>query len=71
MMNKIAIMAPAFLVWGVLGSGGGQEGASHENTQTVAGLRRDQLTSGAAVERDQLVFGANKSGDYYEGALPP
>ncbi|WP_185928069.1 hypothetical protein [Pseudorhizobium endolithicum] len=70
-MNQIHQVAPAFMAWIALSGGSHESDAIFRASQSVIGLQRDQQGWEAATKRERLVFGSNKAGDYYEGALPP
>ena len=71
MMSPIQQIAPAFAAWIALSGGSHESDAIYPASQSVISLQRDQQSWDAATKRERLVFGSNKAGDYYEGALPP
>tara|TARA_R110002012_G_scaffold85172_3_gene212550 strand:- start:430 stop:720 length:291 start_codon:yes stop_codon:yes gene_type:complete len=71
MRKQIQHLAPALVAWVAL-HGNGHHGDGIDPVRgSVIGLQRDQQGWDAANRRHRLVFGSNKAGDYYEGALPP
>lgn len=71
MMSPIYQVAPAFVAWIALSGGSHESDAIYQASRSVISLHRDQLGWDAATKRERLVFGSNRAGDYYEGALPP
>ncbi len=71
MMSPIQKIASAFAAWIALSGGSHESDAIYQASQSVISLQRDQQSWDAATKRERLVFGSNKAGDYYEGALPP
>lgn len=69
MTGKLLRLAPAFIVSGVLSSTVKAESIIDVN-QDVVTMQRDHVLARSNAKRESTAFGANKSGDYYEGALP-
>ncbi|MFN7023015.1 MAG: hypothetical protein ACK4QP_00525 [Pseudorhizobium sp.] len=71
MMSTIHQIAPAFVAWLALSGGSYENDATCSASQSVISLQRDQEGWDADAKRERLIFGSNKAGDYFEGALPP
>ena len=68
MTSKFLRLAPAFIVSGMLSSTLEAESIIDIN-EDAATMQRDHVLARGNAKRETPAFGANKSGDYYEGAL--
>ena len=71
MRNQIQTLAPVLGACLTLGAGEHISDRVHLVRQSVLSLQRDQQGSEPTTRQEELTFGSNRSGDYYEGALPP
>ena len=68
MTSKLLRLAPAFIASGMLSSTLEAKSIIDINEGAVT-MQRDPVLARGNAKRETRAFGANKSGDYYEGAL--
>jgi hypothetical protein len=71
MTTKLLKLLPAFFASGLLNDNFLRAECTAEADDDIVCMQLDHVLNDSISKRNAVAFGANRSGDYYEGALPP